>query len=133
MRIINRQLTDIARKFRKDMTPTEKILWQHLRGRRFVGYKFRRQHPLEPFIVDFYCESCKLIIELDGETHLTTEDYDSERKSALERKGYLVLRFWNNAVYDDLEAVLERIYQACRERTNPSPLTPLPGGEGRKQ
>src|SRR5213083_2165153 len=131
MKAINRQLTELARKLRKDMTPAEKLLWQNLRSRRFAGFKFRRQHPLEPYIVDFYCEACKLIIELDGESHLTKQEQDSRRISSLEDRGYLVLHFWNNVVYDDLEAVLERVYQECQKRFNPSPPTPLPGGEGR--
>jgi very-short-patch-repair endonuclease len=113
-----------ARRLRRESTPAEKILWPQLRGRRFAGFKFRRQHVLGPFIVDFYCSEAALVVELDGETHLGREASDLDRKAWLERAGLLVLRFWNNAVYDDRDAVLEAIWQACDARRKSRPLTP---------
>ncbi len=117
-----------ARTLRKDMTPAERILWRALRGKRFAGFRFRRQHPIDPFIVDFYCPACQLIVELDGETHLGREAQDLSRTLWLQRRGNRVLQFWNTEVFEEFEAVLEVIYDACR-----SPLTPAPsprGGEG---
>jgi very-short-patch-repair endonuclease len=98
------------------MTPAESILWKNLRNRRFADFKFRRQHPIGPFFADMACHQCRLIIEIDGETHLGFEVKDEKRTEFLTRKGWLVLRFWNNQVYDELEAVLEAIYQACQNR-----------------
>ena len=123
-----------ARRLRREATPAEKILWPELRGRRFAGFKFRRQHVLGPFIVDFYCARAALVVELDGETHLGRERPDLERQAWLEDRGLLVLRFWNNAVYDDHEVALETIWRACearRSKLHPSPPTPLPGVPGR--
>jgi len=108
-----------ARKLRRSMTPAEVILWRELRGRRFAGYKFRRQRPAGPFITDFYCHACRLIVGLDGETHIGREQADQTRQSKLERRGYNVIRFWNPAIYDDLECVLEAIYAECRKRSKP--------------
>jgi very-short-patch-repair endonuclease len=101
---------------RRDLTPAEAILWKRLRSRQFADFKFRRQHPIGPFYADFVCNQCLLVIELDGETHLTTADADAERSRYLHANGWLVLRFWNTQVFDELEAVLEAIYRACRER-----------------
>ena len=105
--------TSQARRLRTDSTPAEAILWKHLRGRRFDDFKFRRQKPAGPYIVDFVCAGCQVIVELDGETHLDKKDYDEKRDSYLKELGYRVLRFWNNQVYDELESVLEEIYLVC--------------------
>src|SRR5262245_57379056 len=102
-----------ARELRHDMTPTEKILWRLLRDRRFAGFKFRRQKPIGGFIVDFYCARARLVIELDGESHVGKEAPDQERQDALERRGLKVLRFWDTQVYDELDAVIEVIWREC--------------------
>ena len=107
---------DRARQLRRDMTPAEGVLWEHLRGRRFAGFKFRRQQPIGPFYVDVVCRECRLIVEVDGETHLGQETKDEKRTEHLNERKWLVLRFWNNQVYDEIEAVLEAIYRACQER-----------------
>ncbi len=112
---------DRARQLRRQLTPAEKILWKHLRGRRFAGFKFRRQHPIGPFFADMACHECRLIVELDGETHLGREDRDADRTDFLKVRGWLVLRFWNTQVYDELESVLDAIYLACQERKPSSP------------
>src|SRR5262245_1191460 len=105
-----------ARELRREMTPAEAILWRELRGRRFAGYKFRRQRPIGPYVADFYCHDCALIVELDGESHLGREAADRDRQVNLEACGLKVLRFWNSDVYDDLPTVLEAISQECQRR-----------------
>jgi very-short-patch-repair endonuclease len=114
-----------ARALRRDMTPTECILWSVLRDRRFAGFKFRRQKPIGGFIVDFVCAAATLVVELDGESHIGKEKADQDRKTALERMGYKVLRFWDTDVYDSRDAVLEVIWRECQTRAGP-PLTPNP-------
>src|SRR6266849_1523045 len=105
-----------ARDLRHNATPAERILWKHLRGRRFVGIKFRRQQPLGPFIADLFCAELRLIIELNGETHVGREAADRRRQQWLEDNGFKVLRFWNTDIYEDLEVVLEAIWNECERR-----------------
>ena len=97
-----------AVKLRKELTPAERKLWSHLRNDQ-MGVKFRRQHAIGNNIPDFVCIQKKLIIELDGSQHLEQEEYDAERTSFLELKGYRILRFWNNQIMNDIEAVLRVI------------------------
>ncbi len=96
-----------ARVLRKDQTKAEALLWRHLRNRRFNGLKFRRQHPVPPYIADFCCEEKRLIIELDGGQH--SPEIDKARTAFLEQKGYGILRFWNNELFDNIEGVLHVI------------------------
>jgi very-short-patch-repair endonuclease len=114
-----------ARQLRRELTPAEKVLWREVRNRRFAGIKFRRQHPIGPFYADLACCECKLVVELDGETHLGCEGRDEERTRFLQTQGWMVLRFWNTQVYEELEGVLEVVYRTCLERM-PRPLTPNP-------
>jgi very-short-patch-repair endonuclease len=107
---------DRARQLRRQMTPAEGILWKHLRTRRFAGFKFRRQHPIGPFFADLACHECKLIVELDGESHLGAEHKDGQRSEYLSKHGWRVVRFWNFQVYEDLDMVLENIYLLCVKR-----------------
>ncbi len=116
-----------ARQLRRDLTPAESILWREVRNRRFAGFKFRRQHSIGPFFADLACHECKLVVELDGETHLGKEDRDEERTRFLQTQGWLVLRFWNTQIYEELEDVLEAIYRVCVGRKpppHPQPLSP---------
>jgi very-short-patch-repair endonuclease len=106
-------LTRIAKKLRKDATQVETLLWNQLRARQIEGVKFRRQQPIEEFIVDFVCFEKKLIIELDGGQHVQARDKDRERDNNLSEKGYTVLRFWNNEVLENLAGVLEVIRREC--------------------
>ncbi len=85
------------------------MLWQYLRNRQLLGYKFRRQAVIEPYIVDFACLEAKLIIEADGGQHAEQASYDARRSSRLEGMGYKVLRFWNHETLSETDAVLERI------------------------
>jgi very-short-patch-repair endonuclease len=120
----------VARQLRLENVPAEKLMWRVLRNRALGGFKFRRQHPIGPYFADFSCVECKIVVELDGETHLGREAPDRDRTKWMEAEGWQVLRFWNNEVYDELESVKEAIYQACMKRLAdceaPSPPTPLP-------
>lgn len=104
-----------AGELRKQTTPAEQKLWAHLRLMRDQGIHFRRQHAIESFITDFCAPRKKLIIELDGSQHLEQKDYDEERTQFLEAQGYRVLRFWNNDVMNNMDAVLKAIWNALRE------------------
>lgn len=103
-----------ARALRKDQTEAENHLWFQIRNRQLLGYKFRRQYILGPYIVDFVCFESKLIIELDGSQHLEQKDYDEERTSYLNALGFIVLRFWNNDIFNKLDGVLEIISMKLR-------------------
>ena len=112
------------------MTETEKILWQAIRNRKISGFKFRRQHPVGQFIVDFYCVEARLVIEVDGEIHNKSEakERDANRTAELESLGLKVLRFQNQEVDENIERVIEMIIKNL-------PILPLsklergPGGE----
>jgi very-short-patch-repair endonuclease len=101
----------LAKELRQNMTPAEKILWQHLRAKRFKSLKFRRQQIIEGFIVDFYCHSLGLVIEVDGKIHDQQKDYDSERDKIITAKGLMILRFTNQQVIENIELVLKAITQ----------------------
>ena len=117
-----------ARKLRKNMTDAERLLWQHLRNRELGGYKFRRQRPVGPYIVDFVCLEKKLVIEVDGGQHAGLVELDAERSDYLKEKGYRVMRFWNNEVLKEIESVLTVIRSSLDENVTPSPR-PSPRGE----
>jgi very-short-patch-repair endonuclease len=99
---------------RKQATHSEKLLWSILSGRQLNGLKFRRQHPIEPFIVDFYCAEAKLVIELDGESHNGRESYDAERSKLLANLGLNVMRITNDEVLTNLDGVAEGILRVVR-------------------
>lgn len=117
-----------ARTLRADATPAERKLWQALRNGR-LGVRFRRQQPVGPFIVDFYCAQAGLILELDGAGHLDREAYDAARTAWLAGKGLTVLRFANADVLERLDRVCFRIATALRTLTPALRATPLPQGE----
>jgi very-short-patch-repair endonuclease len=102
-----------ARELRKQSTPAEKILWEELRDRRLKGIKFRRQHIIGSYIIDFYCPAHRLAIELDGGFHSFQEDNDLIRTNNLEDMGIKVVRFWNHEVEQNLVTVLAKIAKAC--------------------
>ena len=103
-----------AGKLRKDPTPAERKLWSRIRNDQ-LGVTFRRQHAIGNYIPDFYSPKAKLIIELDGSQHLEQKEYDDERTAFLESRGYRVLRFWNNDVMNNTEAVLTVIWNILKE------------------
>ncbi len=115
------------------MTDAEHLLWHHLRNRELGGYKFRRQKPIGPFIVDFVCLEKNIVVEVDGGQHASQLKADVERSRHLAEKGFQVLRFWNNEVLNETESVLSFILSALCGETNgntPHP-DPLPSrGEG---
>jgi very-short-patch-repair endonuclease len=113
-------LTNKARSLRKNQTDVEQLLWKHLRNRQLYNYKFRRQFPIEPYVVDFVCLELKLIIELDGGQHAFRINYDYQRSVFLEQRGFKVMRFWNNDVIENIESVLEAIHLAILEITERS-------------
>jgi very-short-patch-repair endonuclease len=120
---VNRVITT-AKILRKNSTDTEQRLWRYLRDRRIEGFKFRRQHPIDRYVVDFVNLENKLVIELDGRQHLGNPK-DKIRDEWLRAEGYRVLRFWDNDVFNNLEGVLECIRDAL---LTPHP-NPLPQGE----
>ena len=131
------QSRPFVQELRQKQTPSKKILWQDLRARRLAGFKFRRQHPIECFIVDFACLSEKLVIEIDGETHLSEEAriYDARRTQYLNRLGWHVLRFSNSDVHSRTDGVVEVIFQWLEDAAPvapPSerfaPTSPVNGG-----
>jgi len=105
-------LEQAAWRLRQNLTPAEAKLWRVLRNRQFEELRFRCQHPVGRFILDFYCPSQKLAIEVDGDVHGKQAEYDAVRTEQLEAYGYRVLRFTNEAVMGDLDGVLEEIRQA---------------------
>jgi very-short-patch-repair endonuclease len=122
--------TDPARRLRRKQTDVERVLWFRLRDRRLAGWKFKRQVPIDRFIVDFCCADAKLIVELDGGQHDTNKEHDSNRTKVLEAMGYLVLRFWSNDVTQNIDVVLEEILGTINQhRSEPPHPTPLPKGE----
>ncbi|WP_204366345.1 endonuclease domain-containing protein [Comamonas sp. B-9] len=103
-----------ARALRQASTTAEQLLWRHLRNRQLAGAKFRRQHPLGPYILDFVCLEQGLVVELDGGQHadLQAQAYDQQRSAWLQQQGLRVLRFWNHEVVQQTNEVLARVLQA---------------------
>ncbi|CAD5358333.1 Endonuclease domain-containing protein [Enterobacter cancerogenus] len=113
-----------AKQLRRELTSEERHLWYLLRGRRFSRYKFRRQHPVGHYILDFACCEARLAVELDGGQHDESQNYDEQRSLWLTQKGWHVIRFWNNELWNNEEAVLETILetlQALLPSPRPSP------------
>jgi very-short-patch-repair endonuclease len=104
-----------ARELRQPQTPAEQRLWARLRDRQLGGLKFRRQHPIDRFIVDFYCAECQLVVEVDGDSHAGQVEYDQARTEWLNDQGYSVIRFSNQEVCGQVEAVLEAIWAECQK------------------
>ncbi len=112
-----------ARELRGEQTEAEDVLWERLRRRRLKGLKFRRQHPIGRFVVDFCCPDLRLIVEVDGEVHREQVEYDTVRTQTLEAKGYQVIRFTNEQVLTGLDIVVAQILYCAHF---PSPT----GGRG---
>ncbi|WP_411768235.1 endonuclease domain-containing protein [Winogradskyella sp. A3E31] len=114
----NRQhLKDLKKELRHNLTPAEAKLWTELKSRQLKGRRFNRQHSIGNYIVDFYCASEKLIVELDGDVHNNpiAQDYDLKRTAYLENLGYKVLRFENKMVFDHMRSVLQGITECFKE------------------
>jgi ATP-dependent helicase HrpA/adenine-specific DNA-methyltransferase len=123
-----------ARELRNTQTDAEGLLWHLVRNRGLSGYKFRRQQPVGRYILDFYCHEAALGIELDGGGHGDAGQaaYDKERTRELEAVGIKVLRFWNDEILRNTDAVLEAVFSALQDRlpSPGAPRHPLPKGEG---
>lgn len=108
---VDQDILERARTLRRNGTPAEKLLWERLRARKLLGYKFRRQHPIFSYILDFYCHKAKLAIEIDGDQHEETQvkEYDAKRTVHLKKHGISILRFKNAEVIDDIDSVQQQI------------------------
>ncbi len=123
---------EYAKQLRGNQTEAEHRLWYHLRGHRFLGLKFKRQKPIGPYIVDFVCMEHRVVIEVDGGQHDERQVQDQQRDEWLASQGFITLRFWNNEVLGDTNAVLQRIHVALsltlsRTRERESISTPTKG------
>jgi very-short-patch-repair endonuclease len=105
------------------MTLAEQALWRAIRGKQLEGPRFRRQHPIGPYIADFACIDKSMVIELDGGQHQERAEYDARRTEVLQLHGWRVLRFWNNEVLSNLDGVLASIVDALTA-TPPSQPSP---------
>jgi very-short-patch-repair endonuclease len=103
------KLKPLVRQMRHEPTPAENHLWQHLRNKQLLGYRFRRQHSIDRFIVDFYCAKARLIVEVDGAIHQYTQKEDVIRQEFLETQGFKVLRFSNQTILHNTAEVLHEI------------------------
>jgi very-short-patch-repair endonuclease len=119
-----------ARHLRKNLTDTERFVWHRLRKRQLAHFKFRRQMPLGPFIVDFISLERRVILELDGGQHTEQAEEDQKRTEWLQGQGFRVLRFWNHEVWKDWDAIEQVLWEAL-EAVPPTPTLPRQGG-GRK-
>jgi very-short-patch-repair endonuclease len=120
----NSKLFEFSKALRQKQTEAEDIMWQCLRNRKILGFKFRRQHPLDKYIADFYCYEVKLVVEVDGGIHnrLENREYDKGRSDELRELGITVIRFTNEEVSDHIEMVLNVI----RRYLQPHPFIPSP-------
>lgn len=128
-------LVEAARSLRKNMTDAEQLLWHCLRRKQLGGFRFRRQHPLEQFVLDFFCHEARLAVELDGGQHNEPDvrAKDDQRTAFLNNQGIQVVRFWNREVFQNLEGVLQTIYDLAQQRSeqrNLPPPWPSPAGGG---
>ena len=110
-----------AKELRKTMTNAENLLWNRLKNKQVLDLRFRRQHPLDIFIADFYCHTVRLVVELDGEIHTTQVDYDQGRTIEMGRFGIQVIRFKNSEVEGDIESVIKRIEDLIMHRLKSPP------------
>ncbi|BCW90208.1 hypothetical protein sos41_33760 [Alphaproteobacteria bacterium SO-S41] len=118
MRETEKRSTPLAKTLRRALTEAELIVWSQLNKRAQRGVRFRRQHPVGPYVADFACVAAKLIVELDGSTHRSDEaiSHDQRRSGYLAAQGWLVIRFTNDEVYRQLGKVLDGIWTAVDAR-----------------
>ncbi|WP_373696741.1 endonuclease domain-containing protein [Microvirga yunnanensis] len=115
-----RRFIERARHLRREQTNAESSLWQSLRNRKLARWKFRRQHPIDRFVVDFVCLDAKLVVEVDGATHSTDREvrHDQDRTRHIEACGFHVIRFSNAEIYEDLDGVIETILSELEQRVH---------------
>jgi very-short-patch-repair endonuclease len=110
-------MRSLARDLRKNQTFAEQILWSRLRSRQLSGFKFRRQHPIDNYILDFYCSKAHLAVEIDGGQHAEEENMkrDEQRTANLNQRGIRVIRYWTNYVLENIDDVIDDIYAILSE------------------
>ncbi|ENX09628.1 endonuclease domain-containing protein [Acinetobacter variabilis] len=115
MKPYNKNLKQASRDLRNNLTDAEKLLWSRLRNKQILGLQFYRQKPILNYIVDFYCPAANLVIECDGSQHFTAEGLEADRirDEALAQLGFKVFRFDNGQLVEQLDSVVEVIYQYC--------------------
>jgi very-short-patch-repair endonuclease len=112
---VSYEMHERAKKLRREMTPTEKILWKKLRTNKLNGLHFRRQQIIHGYFADFYCHQHELIVELDGGIHELQKEYDAEREEYLMATGFRIIRFTNEEINENLKGVLQKIVDACKK------------------
>lgn len=105
-----------ARLLRKNMTDSERLLWKRLKRKQVLGLRFRRQHPIDIFIADFYCHEERLVIEIDGEIHKGHVEYDDGREAEIEKFNIKVIRFFNEEIFEDIDTVINKIEAVVKSR-----------------
>ncbi|MFV0590640.1 MAG: endonuclease domain-containing protein [Draconibacterium sp.] len=110
-----------AKALRKNMTDAEKILWERLKNKQVLNLRFRRQHPIDIFIADFYCHAVRLVIELDGMIHKAQKEYDEGRTAEMERFDIQVIRFKNEEIENDIKSVVKEIESTIKLRLKSPP------------
>jgi primosomal protein N' (replication factor Y) len=108
MALISDKIRQRSRDLRRNQTEVERILWSYLRSRKVNGWRFRRQHPIAPYIADFACIAARLIVEADGDQHVDSR-HDTARDRRLKADGWRVLRFWNSQILENMEGVIRMI------------------------
>ncbi len=116
----SRRFRELSRHLRQNQNWVESILWVKLRNGRLKAFKFRRQHPIGNYIVDFYCAEARVVLELDGATHIGREIEDATRQEWLEKQGLLVIRCPNHEIDRGIDELLELIWKHCLERKEQS-------------
>ncbi len=111
---VRSKFTPIAKRLRRHSTDAENVLWKQLRQRQLGGLKFRRQQPIDDFVVDFVCFEKGIVVEVDGGQHAVELEKDTERSDYLTKNGFKILRFWNNEVLSNMEGVIEVIRRNCQ-------------------
>jgi very-short-patch-repair endonuclease len=111
------------------MTDAELRLWMRLRGEQIPGFRFRRQVPMGPYVVDFACLKAHIVVEVDGGQHAQALEHDQRRTAWLESQGFRVLRFWDNDVLLETDEVVESIYQGLKQKPSPRPSPAKRGRE----
>ena len=109
-------IIELAKEMRKNLTPSEKVLWHELQNKKLNGYKFRNQHPISRYILDFYCHKCLLAVEIDGGIDKFKKDYDEYRDKYMESVGIKTLRFTNEDIFNNLNLVLKKIKENLESR-----------------
>jgi very-short-patch-repair endonuclease len=107
--------TSRARELRKGRSNAEALAWSMLRGN-CTGFHFRRQHPIGPYVADFYCAALRLVIEMDGDQHARQVAHDARRTEFLSTKGLMVLRFWNRSMFEDIRGFEQTLHYRINER-----------------